>query len=89
MLFKKKQKPTKTDTEKAKFKKGKVSQKKNKKQSSTVVKSKEKQKEEDFKVRRKAGVPLSLLKKHEFGCGRCRNRPYCTRSCWSLRGFSI
>lgn len=85
----KKQKPTKTDTEKAKFKKGKVSQKKNKKQSSTVVKSKEKQKEEDFKVRRKAGVPLSLLKKHEFGCGRCRNRPYCTRSCWSLRGFSI
>lgn len=85
----KKKKPTKTDTEKAKFKKGKVSQKKNKKQSSTVVKSKEKQKEEDFKVRRKAGVPLSLLKKHEFGCGRCRNRPYCTRSCWSLRGFSI
>ena len=85
----KKKKPTKTDTEKAKLKKGKVSQKKNKKQSSTVVKSKEKQKEEDFKVRRKAGVPLSLLKKHEFGCGRCRNRPYCTRSCWSLRGFSI
>ena len=77
---KNKEKATKTDTSKVKSK-----------QSSKVVKTKEKKKciQDDFQLRRKAGVPLALLKKHEFGCGRCRNRPYCTRSCWSLRGFSI
>ena len=44
---------------------------------------------EDFQVRRAAGIPLKLLRNQEAGCARCRNRPWCTRSCWALKGFTI
>ena len=43
----------------------------------------------DYAVRRAAGIPLKLLQKHKQGCGRCRQRPWCTRSCWALKGFTI
>ena len=39
-----------------------------------------------YKALRKK-VPTALLKKHEFGCSRCRQAPFCTASCWKLRGY--
>ena len=36
-----------------------------------------------------AGVPLKALRQKTSGCARCRNRKWCTRSCWILRGFKI
>lgn len=34
-----------------------------------------------------AGVPLKVLR--QKSSARCRNRKWCTRSCWILRGFNI
>ena len=35
-----------------------------------------------------AGIPAKLLRQRSSGCARCRNRKWCTRSCWILRGFT-
>ena len=34
-----------------------------------------------------AKIPAALKKRYKDGCGKCRNRPLCTVSCWRLRGF--
>lgn len=37
-----------------------------------------------------AGVPLmKALRQKSSGCAGCRNRKWCTRSCWISRGFKI
>lgn len=56
---------------------------------SSIKKTKVRNLQDDYKSRRNAGVPVKVLKKFEHGCGRCRGRPYCTRSCWVMRGFSM
>lgn len=43
----------------------------------------------DRKHRLDAGIPKKLLQRFSAGCGRCRNRPWCTKSCWANRGFNI
>ena len=34
-------------------------------------------------------IPKTLQDKYRGGCARCRERPYCTVSCWRLRGYSV
>ena len=34
-------------------------------------------------------VPWEIAKQFRNGCKRCRDRPWCTRSCWFKRGYSI
>ena len=34
-----------------------------------------------------AKIPAALKKRYKDGCGKRRNRPLCTVSCWRLRGF--
>ena len=36
-----------------------------------------------------AGIPAKLLRQRSSGCARCRNRKWCARSCWILRGFTV
>ena len=54
-----------------------------------VTRSRADQLKADFELRRAGGIPLKLLRAHQGGCGRCRNRPWCTRSCWALKGFDF
>jgi hypothetical protein len=44
---------------------------------------------EELKARVAAGVPRKTLEGYAEGCSRCRSRPYCTSSCWRLRGFTV
>ena len=41
----------------------------------------------DFKVRGKLLTAKFRLAKFPHGCGKCRNRPGCTPSCWTFRHF--
>ena len=43
----------------------------------------------DLALRRAAGIPTALLRKFASGCSRCRSRPFCTKSCWALRGYDL
>ena len=33
------------------------------------------------------GIPKNVLQKFKNGCGRCRNAPFCTYTCWKKRGW--
>eukprot|EP00435_Cladocopium_sp_Y103_P031792 s421_g8.t1 len=88
-------KPKKGNTKHAKQGSKETTSAKQVKKVETTKKSKEKKKtkedhvKEDYNIRRNAGIPVSLLRKHVHGCGKCRSRPYCTPSCWALRGFTL
>ena len=34
-------------------------------------------------------IPQNVLDRFKGGCSTCRNRPYCTVSCWLKRGFTL
>ena len=34
-------------------------------------------------------IPQRILNKYKKGCSRCRDRPYCTTSCWAKRGYTL
>ena len=34
-------------------------------------------------------IPQNVLDRFKEGCSTCRNRPYCTVSCWLKRGFTL
>ena len=34
-------------------------------------------------------IPQNVLDRFKGGCSTCRNRPYCTVSCWRKRGFTL
>lgn len=51
--------------------------------------TKESRDKEHYKNLLAAGVPLKALRQKSSGCARCRNRKWCTRSCWISRGFKI
>ena len=44
---------------------------------------------EEVAHRKTCGVPLALLNKFKKGCATCRERPFCTRSCWRKRGYTV
>lgn len=84
--------PTKKQASSVKKAKAKSKSKKSQSQGKKPAKDIPKKKlsdDEHYKWLLKSGIPLKALMLRKYGCGTCRQRAWCTRSCWTKRGFSL